>query len=179
MKQFFAVLSAFLIAPTLVHSIVPPGASTPEFYLVASSENPSANLLPLRTEGGANGYATLTGTGAIGQFYFFQGVLTGVPRPSRTSTLRPDIGAILGPTSCSTYGPLGFTESSSSDKCALFSTFGISSDSENSQLGAKLNFNNVGGFYACGDGQDVWYKVSPEDGPSDCSSIDLWTVPVV
>ena len=41
----------------------------------------------------------------------------------------------------------------------MFNTFGIQSDTENSQLGAQLTFNYVGGFYACGSGQDVGVDV--------------------
>ena len=37
----------------------------------------------------------------------------------------------------------------------MYNTFSIQSDTENSQLGAQLSFNSVGGFYACGSGQDV------------------------
>ncbi|TFK35678.1 GPI-anchored small secreted protein [Crucibulum laeve] len=179
MKNFLLSIAA-LIAPAFVYSIVPPGADTPEFYLVASSASNPANLLPVRTEGGSGGYATLTGTGSIGKFYFYQGALTGAPRTSSSSTLRPLIGSVLGATGCSTYGALGFTEGSSSNKCARYSSFYLQSNPENSQLGARLTFNWVGGFYACGSGQDVWYKVNPSDGgPSDCSPIDLYTVPVV
>lgn len=112
-------------------------------------------LQPLRTDGGAGGYATLTGSGPIGQFFFYQGSLTAAPRPSSTVNQRPLIGSVLGSTGCSTYGSLGFTEGSSSNKCARYTTFSIQSNQENSQLGAKLAFNSVGGFYACGSGQDV------------------------
>jgi len=178
--RLLSVLSFFILVPALVRAVVPPGADTPMFYLVASSTSSGANLLPLRTDGGAGGYATLTGSGPIGQFYFYQGALTAAPRPGSSSTQKPLIGSVLGSTGCSTYGALGFTEGSSSNKCAKYNTFHIQSDSENSQLGAKLDFNFAGGFYACGSGQDVWYQVSAGDGPPglNCTPIHLWTVPV-
>jgi hypothetical protein len=107
--------------------------------------------------------------------------------------------ALISAGDCSTYGPLGFGSSTGTDKCGTFGTFGLQSDSENSQLGAALTFNSVGGFYACGSGQDVrydfffflpreatctdsvfqvWYKVNAGDGPTGCSAINLYTVPV-
>ncbi|KAF9443866.1 hypothetical protein P691DRAFT_808208, partial [Macrolepiota fuliginosa MF-IS2] len=149
-----ALLTAFAIT---TNAVIPPGADTPAFYLVASSSSTDSNLLPLRTNGGAGGYATLTGTDPIGEFYFFQGKLVAAPLPGSTTTQRPLIGSIPISAGCSTYGPLGFTGGSSSDKCAQYNTFSIQSDGENSQLGAQLVFNSVGGFYACGSGQDVSY----------------------
>ncbi|KAF8326952.1 hypothetical protein F5887DRAFT_230113 [Amanita rubescens] len=156
-----------------------PNADTPSFYFVASSAATGPNLLPLRTSGGAGGYATLTGSGPIGVFYFYQGVLTAAAAPGSTSTTRALIGAIPLSTGCTTYGPLGFA-GSSSDKCAKYSSFQIQSDTENSQLGAQLTFNYVGGFYACGSGKDVWYQASPTSGPPGltCTPIALWTVPL-
>lgn len=62
-------------------------------------------------------------------------------------------------TGCSTYGQFGFTSGSSSNKCALYNTFSIQSNSQNSQLGAKLSFNGVGGFYTCGTTLDVSHVV--------------------
>jgi len=175
----FTLLALTALATT-TNTVIPPGADTPAFYLVASSSSTNSNLLPLRTDGGAGGYATLTGTGPIGEFYFFQGKLVAAPRPGETATQRPLIGSIPSSGGCSTYGPLGFTGGSSSDKCAQYNTFSIQSNGENSQLGAKLAFNSVGGFYACGSGQDVWYQVSQSDGPPglQCGPIDLYTVPV-
>ncbi|KDR71543.1 hypothetical protein GALMADRAFT_102529 [Galerina marginata CBS 339.88] len=161
-----------------VASVVLPGADTPLFYLVASSSNAPSNLLPLRLNGGAGGYATLTGTAAIGKFYFYQGRLT-AQDPAGITTYRPLIGSVLGSTGCSTYGSLGFVQGSSSDKCARYDGFQIQSNTENSQLGAMLVVNYVGGFYACGSGQDVWYKLAAGDGPTGCSPISLYTVPVV
>lgn len=171
----FITLSILTVFISTVTAIVPPGASTPLFYLVASSKNGgSGNLLvsthlnssphsltstikkPLRTNGGAGGYATLTGSGPIGQFYFSQGTLYTLPQqPNSISPQRALIGSILGSTGCSNYGSLGFTEGSSSNKCARYNTFNIQSNQENSQLGARLSFNFVGQFYACGSGEDV------------------------
>ncbi|KAF8183651.1 hypothetical protein BJ912DRAFT_1061213 [Pholiota molesta] len=53
-----------------------------------------------------------------------------------------------------------------------------SSNGQNSQLGAELVFNFVGGFYSCNSGQEVWYKINSSDGPTGCDAIHLWTVPV-
>ena len=77
----------------------------------------------------------------------------GAPASSPTSAA-PALIAAIPISECSTYGQLGFA-GSTSDKCALRDTFGIQSNTENSQLGAKLVFNSVGGFYACGSGLDV------------------------
>ncbi|KAF8804921.1 hypothetical protein BYT27DRAFT_7225108 [Phlegmacium glaucopus] len=159
--------------PLLVSSVVVPGADTPLFYLVSSSSTPSINLL------GSGGPATLTGSGPIGQYYFFQGRLTVLDPAGTTYTYRPVIDAVSVSADCSTYGSLGFVQGSSTDKCALYDSFHIQSDTENSQLGAKLVFNFAGGFYVCGSSHDVWYKVNREDGPSECSLLDLYTVPVV
>ncbi|PPQ74061.1 hypothetical protein CVT25_001988, partial [Psilocybe cyanescens] len=129
--------------------------------------------------GGVGGYTTLTGTGPIGQFYFTQGRLTALdPAGSTSVTYMPVLGSVLGPTGCSTYGQLGFVQGASSNKCARYDGFQIQSNTENSQLGAQLTLNYVGGFYACGSGQDIWYKLSPNDGPSSCSPVSLYTVPV-
>ncbi|KAJ3566654.1 hypothetical protein NP233_g6863 [Leucocoprinus birnbaumii] len=170
----FSLLSALAVAAfSCASAVVVPGADTPTFYLVASSTSSPSNLLPLRTTGGSNGYSTLTGSGPIGQFYFYQGQLV-----AAGSTPAGALIAAIPLSSCTTYGQLGFSVSNT-DKCAQRNTFAIQSDSENSQLGAKLSFNFVGGFYSCGSGQDVWYMVSPGDAPGlSCQPIDLWTVPV-
>jgi hypothetical protein len=151
---------------------------------------------PLRLNGGAGGYSSLTGSGPIGRFYFQSGKLVALDPAGTTNNYRTLIGPILGST-CSTYGALGFTQGSSSNKCALYDNFQIQSNTENSQLGAKLVFNYQGGFYACTASKDVsqsfrqsttssviknfqvWFKLNPADGPSGCSPIDLYTVPVV
>lgn len=106
-------------------------------------------------KGGAGDYASLTGNGPIGQFYFYQGKLTALDPAGTTTTYRPLIGSLLGSSGCSTYGPLGFTQGSSSNKCARYDSFQIQSNNENSQLGAKLVFNFEGGFYACESSRDV------------------------
>lgn len=64
--------------------------------------------------------------------------------------LHPLISGILGPSGCSTYGPLGFVQGSSTNKCSLVDTFQIQSNTEDTKLGSKLVFNFVGEFYACG-----------------------------
>lgn len=168
----------FGVLPTICLSVVVPGADTPLFYLSSSSSSLDSNLLPLRISGGAGNYATLTGTGPIGKLYFFQGQLTGQDPAGTTSTYRPYISGIPTASGCTDYGPLGFIQGSGTDKCAVFNSFQIQSDTENSQLGAKLVFNFQGGFHACGAGRDIWYKVSPNDGPSDCHEVDLYTIPV-
>jgi len=162
----------------LVSPLVIPGASTPVFYLVSSSSSEPANLLPLRLTGGAGGYSTLTGSGPIGKFYFYQGYFV-VSDSTPTILDRVLIGSQPYALGCTPYGQLG-SSTSSSDYCAQYNSFEIQSDTENSQLGAFLVFNYVGGFYACGSGQDVWYLADPTDGPSglQCSPINLYTVPV-
>ncbi|KAF8345105.1 hypothetical protein F5887DRAFT_229733 [Amanita rubescens] len=189
-------LISIVASASFAGAVTVPGASTPSFYLVASSNTTGPNLLPLQTSGGAGGYATLTGSGPIGVFYFYQGVLTAAPAPGSTATQRALIGAVPLSGGCSTYGQLGFVVGSSSDECALYNTFSIQSDTESSLLGSQLSFNSVGGFYACGSGQDVgvdvqcriftndyfqvWYQASPTSGPPglQCAPIALWTVPV-
>jgi len=75
--------------------------------------------------------------------------------PNTAFLYRPNIGSVLGSTGCSTYGPLGFVQGSSSNKCARYETFQYQANPENSQLGSRLVFNWVGGFYSCGSGKDV------------------------
>jgi hypothetical protein len=117
-------------------------------------------LQPLRVTGGTDFYSTLTGDGPIGQFYFYQGKLT-----SASPWITPYIGSSLGPIQCTTYGYLGFAQGGSTDKCARYDTFQIQSNSQNAQLGAKLTFNFVGDFYACGSGLDVrlFYQLAREE----------------
>ncbi|KAF8954878.1 hypothetical protein BDZ97DRAFT_1915982 [Flammula alnicola] len=181
MKYFGSkfILSVVASLALCVSSVVVPGADTPLFYFVASSPNASSSLLPLRITGGTGGYSTLTGTGPIGQFYFYQGRLTVLDPAGTQMTYLTLLGFPLGPNGCATYGPLGFFPGASSNKCARYDGFQIQSDTENSQLGAQLVYNYVGGFYSCGSGQDIWYKVSAGDGPTGCSPVSLYTVPVV
>jgi len=110
---------------------------------------------PLRLNGGAGGYSSLTGSGPIGQFYFQSGKLVALDPAGTSNNYRTLIGSVLGSTGCSTYGALGFTQGSSSNKCARYDTFQIQSNTENSQLGAKMVFNYEGGFYACTASKDV------------------------
>ncbi|CAA7266672.1 unnamed protein product [Cyclocybe aegerita] len=175
-----AVISSVAALLSGTVSVVLPGADTPLFYLVASSPSASANLLPLRIEGGTNGYSTLTGSSPIGQFYFYQGRLR-AHDPDGSTVLQyymPFLSSQLTSTGCTTYGGIKFIPGPSTNKCGRYEYFQIQSNTENSQLGAKLVFNYVGGFYACGSGQDVWYKVDAADGPTECSPIELYTVPV-
>jgi len=164
----------------LVSSLVIPGASTPVFYLVATTPGSSdpANLLPVRLSGGTGGYASLTGSGPFGQFYFYQGYFVVV---GSTPTILDQVLIASQPyvSGCTPYGQLGYS-TSDSDYCAQYHSFEIQSDTENSQLGAFLVFNYVGGFYACGSTLDVWYIADPTNGPSglQCSPINLYTVPV-
>lgn len=159
-------------------SVTVPGADTAVFYLSSTSSMASSNLLPLRIASGAGGFASLAGGGAIGQFYFIQGRLAVLDPAGSSNTYHPFISSISTSSGCSTFGPLGFTQQSKTGACALYDSFQIQSDTESSQLGAKLVFNYQGGFYSCSASQDIWYKVSPVDGPSDCSEVDLYTIPV-
>ncbi|KAJ3502687.1 hypothetical protein NLJ89_g8770 [Agrocybe chaxingu] len=159
-----AALSSVAALLSGAASVVLPGADTPLFYLVASSPVSSANLLPLRINGSSFGYSALSGSGPIGQFYFQQGRLRGHDTAGSTALqyFMPLISSQLTSTGCTTYGPLGFFPGPSTNKCARYEYFGIQSNIENSQLGAKL----------------VWYKVDAADGPTECSPIELYTVPV-
>ncbi|KAF9037700.1 GPI-anchored small secreted protein [Panaeolus papilionaceus] len=177
MKFTGFIASLIFLASTASGARIP-NADTPTFYLVSSSETPGSNLLPLRMNGGSGGYSTLLGSGPIGKFYFYQGQLTAVDPNGSTFTYRPNIGRVLGSTGCSTYGNLGFVQGSSSNKCAKYDGFQIQADPENSQLGSRLTVDFTGAFYSCGSGQDIVYKINPNDGPSGCNRIDLWTVPV-
>ncbi|PPQ84418.1 hypothetical protein CVT24_009815 [Panaeolus cyanescens] len=176
--KFTSVSASLALLVSMVSAARVPNADTPTFYLVSSSQTAGSNLLPLRINGGSGGYSTLKGTGPIGQFYFYQGHLVALDPNGSTSTYRPNIGRVLGSTGCSTYGNLGFVQGSSSNKCAKYDGFQIQVDPENGQLGSRLTVDFTGAFYSCGAGEDVVYKVNPNDGPSGCNRIDLWTVPV-
>ena len=104
----------------------------------------------MRTSGGTGSFAALGGGGPIGKLYFYQGRL--VAQGSGSSFSPAYINATPS-SECTTFGPLGF--GSGSNKCALSQGFELQSDTENSQLGAKLVFKNQGGFVACGATQDV------------------------
>lgn len=172
------IILTFSVLSTL--SVVLPGADTPLFYLVSTSGSSTDNLLPLRINGGTGDFATLTGTGGpVGNLYFINGKLVVQDPAGSINTYKPFINAAVGGSGCTNFGPLGFVQGSTTNKCALFESFQIQSDAENSQLGARLVFNFEGGFFVCGAGQDIWYKASPIDGPSDCNRIELYTTPVI
>ncbi|KDR71544.1 hypothetical protein GALMADRAFT_213838 [Galerina marginata CBS 339.88] len=176
MKNLFT--SALLLLSTftvLVWSATIPNADTPLFYLVASSPS-SVNLLPLRmTSGGGGGLASFLGSGTPALFYFWQGQLTAID-PSG-STYRPLIDSHQDANGCQNFGALAFVQGGSTNKCASYSSFQLQSNNQDSQLGAQLVFNYVGGFYACSSGQEVWYKINESDGPSGCQPVNLYTVP--
>ncbi|KIJ97823.1 hypothetical protein K443DRAFT_681256 [Laccaria amethystina LaAM-08-1] len=175
MKIKYAPLIALLASfPALISAIVPPGASTPLFYLVSTtSTSPTLNLLPVLLNG------ALFGSSPSALFYFSQGSLYALSSPTSTSPYRVFINSVPEP-DCTPSGQLSFTQSgSTTNKCAQFSGFQIQSDTQNSQLGAQLVVNFQGGFYAC-QGNNVVYKLNPTDGPSGClGPISLYTVPVV
>ncbi|KAF8884645.1 GPI-anchored small secreted protein [Infundibulicybe gibba] len=175
---FASALCALI--PAGVYSITLPNADTPLFHLVSSSSNAEANLLPLRTSGGSNGGAALKGSGPIGQFYFLQGNFVAFDQtlPTTSPTFRPLINSVLTGNGCTPGGSLIFVQGFGSNKCARSGNFWIHSNEENSQLGANLVQNWVGGFYACGTSLDVRYEVSPADVPAGCTAVDLYTVPV-
>jgi len=177
MKSFFLSLIVLLLSPLLAVSVRIPNADTPLFYLVSSSQNAASNLLPVRINPSGGGDASLTGSGPPAQFYFFQGALTA--RDASGTTYRPYVNSIQGASGCSAGGAFGFVQGTSTNKCTQYTSFQIQSDQENSQLGANLVFNYVGGFYACGSGQNVFYEKNAADVPSGCSAVTLNTVPVV
>jgi len=93
-------------------------------------------------------------------FRFSQGDFVGVDASDPSLPLPALIAATsLMPVNpgCTTYGQLDFTRHTT-DKCALRETFGIQSNAKDPKLGAKLEFNSVGGFYACGTGLDVSFR---------------------
>ncbi|KAF8641744.1 hypothetical protein AX16_009821 [Volvariella volvacea WC 439] len=165
-----------LVLPSAVNAYVPPGADTPAFNLVSSSTTGSLNLLPLRFDPN-NGLTTLSGSFPVAVFYFKQGRLTVAPAPGGFSERRPLIDTKqIGVATCATYGAFQFVEGGTTNKCASFNSFYIQSNPENAQLGARLTFNWVGGFYGCGADKAVHYKINPGDGEQGCNPIDLWTV---
>ncbi|KAF8162644.1 hypothetical protein B0H34DRAFT_692346 [Crassisporium funariophilum] len=179
MKNILTVATALLAAfPALVMGATVPNADTPLFYLVSTSQSTS-NMLPVRLpSGGGGGYPSLSGDGTYAQFYFYQGALTVYDPNGNASPFRPLIDAHQDADGCQKYGAFGIVQGSSTNKCASYTTFQIASNSENSQLGAELVFNYLGGFYSCGSGAEIWYKIDASNGPSDCVRIHLYTVPV-
>ncbi|KAH6906052.1 hypothetical protein BKA70DRAFT_451415 [Coprinopsis sp. MPI-PUGE-AT-0042] len=183
MKFSHLLSSLVALAPALVSGVRVPGADTPLFYLVATGpDSAGVNFLPVRLHGGSNYFAILTGTGPIAKFFFQSGRLVALdptnPQGS-TNAWRALINTPLTGNGCSTNGQLGTVMGSSSNKCAKYATFGLQSNSENSQLGARLVFDWTGGFYICGTNKEVWYKTSSSDSPSDCTPIELYTLTVV
>ncbi|KAF8889413.1 hypothetical protein CPB84DRAFT_1447297 [Gymnopilus junonius] len=175
MKTFCALfLFLFATLPSLTWSATIPNADTPLFYLVATSPA-SVNLLPLRKTAGGGGYASLLGSGAPAEFYFWQGQLA-LYDPS--GFYRPFIDTHEDANGCQKFGALGYSGGSNTNKCASFGGFQLQSNTQDSQLGAQLVFNYVGGFYSCTSGSQVWYKINPDDGPTGCQPIILYTVPV-
>ncbi|KAJ2912922.1 hypothetical protein MD484_g7487, partial [Candolleomyces efflorescens] len=141
---------------------------------------PAMVTAPVRLNGGSNYFAILTGTGPIAKFYFAGGQLVALDPQSSGQPYRALVNTQqTGTGTCASYGQFGTVYGSSSNKCASYNTFGLQSNSENSQLGARLTFNWVGEFYVCGTDKEVYYKVNSADGPSGCTPISLYTVPVV
>ena len=113
-------------------------------------------LQPVRMSSAGSGYASLTGTGVPAQFYFYQGRLTIYDPNNNTLPYLPLINSFQNNVaSCDTFGALVFVQGGSTNKCAKYSSFQIQSNGQNSQLGAELVFNYVGGFYSCSSGQEV------------------------
>lgn len=112
------------------------------------------------------GDASLTGSSPFAKFYFWQGYLTAMDPTGATDpngnpyTYRPYVNSVENASGCSAGGAFGFVQGTSTNKCTQYTSFQIQSDGENSQLGAALVFNYVGGFYACGSGQNVRPKAS-------------------
>ncbi|KAF6766094.1 hypothetical protein DFP72DRAFT_838677 [Ephemerocybe angulata] len=83
--------------------------------------------------------------------------------------------------SCSKHGPLIYIGGTTTKKSAYVSDgrFWIQANEEQSQMGSWLTFNWEGSFYACGSSGDIWYKLNPSEGPSDCYPVQLYAVPVI
>ncbi|KAF8889418.1 hypothetical protein CPB84DRAFT_1849367 [Gymnopilus junonius] len=164
---------ALISLATCVSSVTLPGASSPLFYLVVSSSSSTTNLAPLRLD------ATLTGTTPVVQFYFNSQGLLSLIDPTTNTNYNAIVNSGFNGNDCSPDGAIVFVQGSSSNKCSRTQGFEIQSDTEDSQLGSQLVFNFVGGFYACGNDQAVWYEANATDAPSGCLPISLYTIPVV
>jgi hypothetical protein len=113
-------------------------------------------MQPVRLNGGSNYFSILTGNGPIAKFYFAGGQFVAVDPSGSTQPYRGLVNTQqTGTGTCATYGQFGTVWGSSTNKCASYNTFGLQSNSENSQLGARLVFNWVGGFYVCGSQKEV------------------------
>ncbi|RXW21703.1 hypothetical protein EST38_g4145 [Candolleomyces aberdarensis] len=180
MKSFSALL-ILALAPVISLALVLPNADTASFYLVAVSLGTSS-VVPVLFDSGS-GAVTLSGSpGFPAQNYFYQGHL----RCSVDRTGDPNYRAYISNAftdtgSCATYGKLGYLqgEFTSTNKCATYPNFQLQANSQSAQLGSRLMINNVGGFFACGPDQEIWYKQNEQDGPTNCMPFDLYTVPVV
>ncbi len=110
---------------------------------------------PLRFPSAGGSSATLSGSGSFPKWYFWQGNLVAVDPTGSSTPFRPLVDESPDGFGCSTSGPLGFVQGSSSNKCAKYGSFQIQSFVENGQLGAKLVLDFTGGFYACGSTNNV------------------------
>ncbi|KAJ2929928.1 hypothetical protein H1R20_g7184, partial [Candolleomyces eurysporus] len=178
-----AKLSSLLVAalPAAINALRVPNSDTPLFNLIATGCNSCGiDYKPVRLYGGADYFSVLDGTGPIAEFYFSQGNLVAVnPSTSNSQPYRALINIQqTGAGDCATYGQFGTVLGSSTNKCAAYSPLTLASFNENSQLGATLMFNGTGGFYVCGLTSEVYYKADPNDGPSGCNPISLFTLPV-
>ncbi|KAF4622068.1 hypothetical protein D9613_009581 [Agrocybe pediades] len=153
----FAFITISVAALTsLAQAVTVPNPDTPLFYLVSTGSTSANNdLLPLRMNPSGPGTASLTGSGIPARFYFAQGKLTIYDPDNNTFPYRPLINTLPGADGCQTFGALTFVQGTSTNKCASYNTFLIQSNAEDSQLGSELVFDSVGGFYACGGGQEV------------------------
>ena len=117
------------------------------YVIVYSSQRTKARSKPLRI--GTGNLATLTGSGPIGKFHFIEGQFLAANPSGGSNNYAPFISGSPVGGGCSSYGPLAFVQGKSGNVCAQYESFQIQSDTENSQLGAQLVFNFVGGFFAC------------------------------
>lgn len=107
--------------------------------------------------GGGGGSASLLGSGTPALFYFYQGQLTVYDPNGNSFPYRPLINTVQGASGCGNFGALQFVQGTSTNKCASYSSFQLQSNQQDSQLGAELVFNYVGGFYACNSGVEVCF----------------------
>ncbi|KAJ2920057.1 hypothetical protein MD484_g290, partial [Candolleomyces efflorescens] len=178
--KYLSALLTLALAPVLSLALVFPGADGPSFYLIAVSLGTSS-VRPVLFDS-SSGAVTLQDNGPKfpAQNYFQQGHL----RCSLDRTGDPNYRAYIdtgftGTGSCATFGKLGYLEGSTTNKCATYPKFQLQANKENAQLGSRLTINHVGGFFACGPDEEIWYKQNEWDGPTNCMPFDLYTVPVV